>query len=86
MNVTQELVQNPKVVHAVAAATASVGTSTWLSWIPADIGKLGTLVGIVLSTVLIVVHITKLIHDRKIRDIELERQMLELENLKTSNQ
>ena len=44
----------------VATTTAATGTGTWLEMIPENIGRLGTLVGIILSLVLIVVHLRSL--------------------------
>ncbi len=49
-----------KVATAVAAATTGTGVSAWLAWIPDDVGKLATVVGIVLSLVLIRVHLVAL--------------------------
>lgn len=53
-----ELASNPKVATGVVAGTTSTGVGTWLYWIPNDIGKLASLVGIILSIVLIAVHVT----------------------------
>lgn len=52
----QQLVSNPKVASGVSAMTTGSGLGTLLDLIPNDIGKLATLVGIVLSTVLIYTH------------------------------
>lgn len=57
-----EAAQNPKVAHIVAASTAAAGVGTWFAWIPDDIGKLASLLGVILSTILIVVHGRKLIN------------------------
>lgn len=54
-----ELVTNPKVAVAVAPLTAATGVTTFLEMIPNDIGKLATLVGIILSSVLIYTHLRK---------------------------
>lgn len=51
-----ELAQNPKVASAVSTVTTGTGIGTFLDLIPDDIGKLATLVGIVLSSVLIYTH------------------------------
>jgi len=37
----------------VSAATTGTGLADWLNWIPDDIGKLATAVGILLSLVLV---------------------------------
>lgn len=52
----QELASNPKVASTVSAVTTGTGVGTVLDWIPDGIGKLATLVGIVLSLVLIYTH------------------------------
>jgi len=52
----QQLATNPKIASAVSAATTGTGLGTVFDLIPNDIGKLATLVGIVLSTVLIYTH------------------------------
>lgn len=57
-------IANPKLATAVAAATTTTRLSTWLAWIPDDIGKLATLVGIVLSVVLIRAHLASTEKDR----------------------
>ena len=44
---------------ATATLTTSSGIATVLQWIPDDIGKLATLVGLVLSAVLIRYHVNK---------------------------
>ena len=62
MSVQEQALQaaaNPKIAAAVSLVTTSTGVSTWLSWIPDDIGKLATLVGIALSVVLIYTHLRK---------------------------
>lgn len=51
-----ELAQNPKVASAVSTITTGTGLGTFLDLIPNEIGKLATLVGIVLSSVLIYTH------------------------------
>ena len=50
---------SPKIATAVAAVTTGTGAS-WLWWVPDDVGKLATLVGVVLSVVLIRVHLMTL--------------------------
>lgn len=53
------LLNDIKVGFSVAIATGSSGLATFLEWIPADIGKLATLIGIILSLVLIYSHLRK---------------------------
>jgi hypothetical protein len=60
MSIKQEaiqLAQNPKIASGVSALTTGTGVGTFLDWIPNDIGKLATLVGILLSVILIRVHL-----------------------------
>lgn len=52
----QQLASNPKIASGVSAMTTGSGLGTLLDLIPDDIGKLATLVGIVLSVVLIYTH------------------------------
>ena len=70
-----ELAQNPKVASAVSTVTTGTGLGTFLDVIPNDIGKLATLVGIVLSSVLIYTHWRK-------GRIEYEKTQLEILVLK----
>ena len=50
------LASSPKVAACVSGATTASGLGTILEWIPDDIGKLATLIGICLSAVLIYSH------------------------------
>jgi len=68
MNEIKEILTSPKVAAGVATATTGTGLGTFLEAIPNDIGKLATLVGIVLSVVLIYVHVLNV---RKVK-IEIE--------------
>ncbi len=52
----QQLASNPKIASVVSTATTGTGVGTFLDLIPNDIGKLATLVGIILSSVLIYTH------------------------------
>lgn len=74
----QQLAENPKVASGAAAMTTGTGIGTFLDWIPNDIGKLATLVGIILSVVLIRVHLTNLkkaqLELQIMRDKEEERK------------
>lgn len=51
-----QILTSPKVGATVAAITTGTGAGSALDWIPDDIGKLATLVGIILSVILIAVH------------------------------
>lgn len=73
--VTQVMLTDPKAGMAVASATASTGFATIIDLIPDDIGKLATLVGIILSIVLIRNHLKSskvLALDLALRTRELE--------------
>ena len=72
---TIDLVTNPKIALTVSTMTTGTGLGTFLDVIPNDIGKLATLVGIVLSSVLIYTHWRK-------GRIEYERTRLEILILK----
>lgn len=52
----QQLASDPKVASAISTITTGTGVGTFLDLIPNDIGKLATLVGIILSSVLIYTH------------------------------
>jgi hypothetical protein len=69
MNITQ-ITQDVKTGATVAGGTTATGVGTWFEYIPSDIGKLATVIGLVLSLVLIYVHLRK---GRLERDILKER-------------
>ena len=83
-DVIHELAANPKVAHAAAMATTSTGIGTLFDVIPDDIGKLATLVGIILSSVLIYTHARRWHMDSAKNKLELEilkeRRREQLEN------
>ncbi len=55
-----QIVHNPKIAAGVASVTTGTGAGTIFDLIPDDIGKLATLVGIVLSFILIRIHLVSL--------------------------
>lgn len=55
----QQIAQSGKAAAGTSAATTGSGVATWLEWIPSDIGKLATVIGISLSLVLIFTHLKK---------------------------
>lgn len=65
---------NTKVSALVGSGTSATGVATWLDWIPDDVGKLATVVGICLSAVLIMVHIRKMKQDA--RESALREELL----------
>ena len=67
-----EVLINPKAAQAVAMATTGTGMGTIFDVIPDDIGKLATLVGIILSSILIYKHSKLLKQDAEKNKIELE--------------
>lgn len=66
------LSQSPKTAVTVSGATTGAGLGTYLDLIPNEIGKLATLIGIVLSIVLIYVHLKKSQLDSKRITLEME--------------
>lgn len=71
-----------KASSAVAAGTTGTGLATWLEWIPSDIGKLATLIGAVLSLVLIVYWSQRIFTEFHKGKIDRERDRLELAKLR----
>lgn len=67
------IVNDPITAKVVAASTISSGAMSMLDLIPDNIGKLATLIGIILSVVLILVHLGN------IKKLRLEAKKLELE-------
>ena len=66
--------QNPKVAATVSTVTMTAGSGigTYLNLIPNHIGTIASLLGAVLSIVLIVTHIKKFNRDKKKHDLEVE--------------
>lgn len=77
-----EIAQNPKTGHAVAGGTLTNGIGYVLGMIPDDIGKLGTIIGALLSATLIYVHIGKFRADMKSRALADEKSKIEVERLR----
>jgi hypothetical protein len=73
----QQLVENDSTQTAVAAGTMMTGIGTMMSWIPTEIGLLASLLGAVLSAVLIVKNIT--LWRAKRRGILLDNERKEAE-------
>ena len=74
MNVSDSL-SDPRVGTVVSTITTGTGVGTVLNWIPSDIGKLASVVGIALSLVLIWLYFKKgltEIEDRKKIKLEIE--------------
>lgn len=71
----EQVISSPKIAGSVSAVTTGSGVGTILDVIPNDIGKLATLIGIVLSLVLIYTHWRR-------GRIEYEKTRLEIAILK----
>lgn len=67
----QQISQSAKIAAATSGATAGTGALTWLEWIPSDIGKLATLIGLTLSIVLIYTHIKKYKREEEKHKLEM---------------
>ena len=57
------MMTDSRIAGPIATLTTTTGVAEWLNWIPNDIGKLATLVGILLSLVLIGTHLTRAVLD-----------------------
>ena len=68
----QQISQSAKIAAATSGITFSTGTATWLEWIPTDIGKLATLLGLALSSVLIYTHLKKYRREEEKHKLEME--------------
>ena len=73
------IASDPSVGGVVAAVTTTSGLGLVLNYIPDDIGKLATLVGIILSTVLIRNHLRK-------GQADLEKTQLEINALRAKEE
>jgi hypothetical protein len=81
-----EQIQNPKVAATVAVATPSAaGVSSALGIIPPHVTFFSVCIGIVLSTVLIIVHIRKEMRESREWKIKAEINAMSLENEKLEN-
>lgn len=54
-----EIAQNPKTAIAVSTGTVGAGTGTALEKLPAMLGIIASSMGILLTTTLLVIHITR---------------------------
>jgi hypothetical protein len=76
-----------KLATASAAMTTGTGTATFLDYIPTDVGKLATVIGIILSSVLIYTHIRKYNLEKKTHtlDQQIKLQQIELNKITLAN-
>lgn len=75
-NAASTAMQSPKIAMAVSGGTITTGASTWLDMIPDDIGKLATMAGLLLSSVLIYNHASR-------GRLERDKLRLEIDQLKS---
>lgn len=68
-----------KIGISVAFATWSSGLATFLEWIPIGMGKLATVIGILLSMALIYTHLRKTIRDDEKHEVEMKLLNKQLE-------
>lgn len=71
-DIVDQLSTSPKIALAVSTATAGTGGGTVIDLIPDDIGKLASLVGIILSVVLIYTHLRRGPAEYKKAQLELK--------------
>ena len=69
-------IQSPKTAVTVSTATIGSGTLTVLEWIPANIGSIASMVGIILSSVMIYIHLKQHFLKMKLLQKELEETKL----------
>jgi len=77
----EQLIQaaaSAKVGVVTGTSTVSVGAGTWFNMIPDDIGKLASIIGICLSSVLIYVHALKV----RQGTLDIKKTKLEIEMMK----
>lgn len=84
MNI-ESLFHDIKIGVSVATATSGSGLATFLQWIPQEVGKLATLIGIVLSAVLIFTHLRKSNREAEKHNFEIELLRRQLEDSKVKN-
>lgn len=78
MSVVHHLAESIRGAMLAASTTAAVGYSTVMEWIPTDVGKIASTLGVVLTSVLIFVHISRELRERRhavLRDELLRRQL-----------
>jgi len=79
-----DIAQSPKTAATVSAGTMGVGLGTAFEWIQSNIGTTASLVGLVLSCVLIYTSIQKERRENRKHKAELKKLSLETEILKSS--
>lgn len=77
-----DTVSDTKVALVVSSGTTGSGIADILGIIPNDIGKLGVVVGMVLSTVLIITHIRRAYFEYKKGALEIDLLKMQIEEKK----
>ena len=72
MNLVGDVIQSPKTAVTVSGATTGSGILTVLEWIPLHIGSVASMVGIILSSVMIYIHLRQHFLKMKLLQKELE--------------
>lgn len=78
-----DVLQSPKVAAIVASTTIATGTGTIFEWIPSNIGSIVSVLGGILTTILIVSHIIRIFRDSRHGKLKFEKLELEIAQLKT---
>lgn len=73
---------DPRVGWMAAGGTTAAGSAKWIEMIPNEIGKIATLIGAILSLVLIVVHLRKMRQDAQAADLARIKAELEIAELR----
>lgn len=76
-----DVIQNTVIAVSTSVVTVTTGTATWLDWIPIDIGKLASLIGLVLSIVLIVGALIKRRQNTEMHNSTMKKNVLEMKLL-----
>jgi hypothetical protein len=71
-----------RIGSGVAVGTMSSGAATWLKLIPDEIGKLGTLAGIILSVTLIIMYVRKIKQESKENTLKIELLQIRIKKYK----
>lgn len=79
MGMVSDIVTSPKLASSVSLGTTATGAATWLAWIPNDIGKLATVVGIALSLVLIAYWVNKIRTEYKMDKLKYEELSISIQ-------
>jgi len=73
---------NTKIAATTSVATITAGFASFLNLIPNTIGVVASILGVILTTVLIITHIKKMYRDKDQSERDAEKDKLEIEILK----